>query len=408
MSSIKKNIGASFIGNLVYALSQWLLLIALAKIGGERVVGVYALALAVASPVFALGNMNIRAIQATDCVGSVSFSSYARFRLLTSSISISICIFVAAVVYGNKPDICFAIVCLAFYKYFESKSDLVHGYLQSKEKMNLISQSIMLRGITNALVIILMYYATYDLVKALAISVFNSWVIYYFIDAQNHRRLYKKKDRKSKTVWQLFVISWPLGVVVFANTLNLNIPRYFIIEYYDEAMLGVFASISYFIVAGSTLVNAIGQSAVPRLAKYGVFDIESFRKLSRHVFLLIILVGMLAVLFVEYLGQFILQHVYTTNIALHHLLFVQIMWAGVAVYASAAVGCSLTALRDFKSQSVLAVVSLFVMLVSSWWLINKYGLSGGAAAIGLTHLVKLIIAWFRVRYLVKRISTVAA
>ncbi|MFW5444431.1 MAG: oligosaccharide flippase family protein [Methylococcaceae bacterium] len=409
MASLKKNIGASFVGNVVYAVSQWLLLIALAKMGGERVLGVYALALAVVSPVFALGNMNLRAVQATDAKKSVSFSSYAQFRQLFSLVSILICISIAAAIYQDKLDICLAIVCMAFYKYFESKSDLVHGFLQQRERMNLIAHSTMVRGIGNVLIVASMYYLTGDLVQALAVSIFKSWVVYYFVDRRNYRRLYQEHDNNDqlKTKLQLFSVAWPLGIVVFANTLNLNIPRYFIAEYYGEAMVGIFASISYFIVAGSTLVNAIGQSAVPRLAKYACSDYAAFRQLSRKMFLLITLVGMIGVLITEHLGEFILQQVYTSSIAAYSSLFVQIMWAGLAVYASTAFGCSLTALRDFKSQSIFAIVNMLVMLASSWWLINDYGLAGAAGAIGLTYTIKLMINWLRVRYVLSQPLEVA-
>ncbi len=400
MASLKKNIGASFVGNVVYALSQWLLLIVLAKLGGEQVIGIYALALAVVSPTFSLGNMNLRAVQATDAEKSVSFTSYARFRHLTSLVSILACISVGATFYIEKIDICLAIVSLAFYKYFESQSDLVHGYLQKLERMDLIAQSIMFRGIANVIVIGTVFYLTHDLFQALAVSIIKSWAIYRFVDVRNKHKLGHEQYQQTKSCLELFAIAWPLGIVVFANTLNLNIPRYFIAEYFDEGMVGIFASISYFIVAGSTLVNAIGLSASPRLAKYGTNNPKQFRILSRQIFLLITLVGMIGVLIAEYLGQFILELVYTANIAKYHPLFVQIMWSGVAIYASSAAGTCVTALRDFKSQGVLAVLTVLVMLVSSYWLIREYGLPGAVGAIAVTHVVKLV--WFWVRYLLKR------
>ncbi|MBE1427380.1 hypothetical protein H4684_004074 [Desulfomicrobium macestii] len=84
MNRLKKNVSASFAGNVVYAISQWLLIILLAKLGGEQILGLYALALAVVSPVFALTNMNLRAVQATDAEKPVNFDSYGRFRYLSS------------------------------------------------------------------------------------------------------------------------------------------------------------------------------------------------------------------------------------------------------------------------------------------------------------------------------------
>lgn len=401
MKSLKKNIGVSFIGNIVYALSQWLLLVILAKLSGEEILGVYALALAVVSPVFALANMNLRALQATDAEKTVHFDCYGRFRRLSSLIAILICSAIAVIIYRDKLDISLSIICLSFYKYFESQSDLVHGFLQKRERMDLIANSIMARGFSNVLVMATTYYFTHELTYALAVTIIKSWAIYYFIDRRNYRRLYQDQPCDYKTVSELFRVAWPLGIVIFANTLNLNIPRYFIALYYGESLVGIFAAISYFIVAGSTLVNAIGQSAVPRLAKQGLKNLPAFQTLSRQVFLLITLVGMVGVLIAQYLGDWILRLAYTNTISEYHVLFVQIMWAGVAVYSSTAIGCSLTALRDFKSQSLFAIINVLVMLFSAYWLTNKYGLTGAAAAIFITYFIKLIMAWLRIKHILK-------
>lgn len=401
MNSFKKNVSATFAGNVVFAISQWILLILLAKLGGEQILGVYALALAVVSPVFALTNMNLRAVQATDAEETVNFESYYKFRYISSICAILVCFLIAVVVYGNKLDICLAIVCLSFYKYFESKSDLVHGFFQGQERMDLIAQSIMIRGVGNILIIATVYYITQNLVLSLAISILKSWVVYYFVDKKNYLCLYQKRDYVDKKMSDIFLISWPLGLVVFANTLNLNIPRYVIAHYYDETMVGIFASISYFIVAGATLVNAIGQSAVPRLAKLGITNMLAFKNLSRQIFLLIFLVGITGVLIAHYFGDWILRLVYTDAISNYNSLFIQIMMSGVAVYSSVAIGCSLTALRDFRLQGFFSIINIIIMTFTSLFLISSYGLAGAAAAIGITHLVKMFIAWLRMRFIYK-------
>lgn len=401
-SKLKKNVVASFIGNVVYALSQWLLLIVLAKLGGERILGVYTLALAVVSPVFALANMNLRTIQATDAEKIVHFVCYSRFRRLSSLIAILICALIAAIIYYGKPSIMLAIICLAFYKYFEFQSDLIHGFLQRNERMDLIAFSVIIRGVSNVLVISLIYFLTENLILGLVFAIIKSWTVYYFFDKKNFVLL-NKGEGEYRSLSELFQVAWPLGIVVFVNTLNLNIPRYIIAAHYGELLVGVFASISYFIVAGSTLVNAIGQSAMPHLAKQSVKDLSTFRVLSRKIFLLILFVGFVGVLIAHFFGEKILYLVYTESISNYHSLFVQIMCAGVAIYASTAVGCSLTALRDFRFQSFASIVNVLVMTFFSLWLIRSYGLSGAAVSIGITYLVKLIVALFRINIVLKRI-----
>ena len=84
MISLKRNIGITFFGTLVFSLSQWGIISAIAKIGGAEKVGIYALALAVVSPVFSLANLNLRSVQSTDIHRQYTFIQYRNLRLLTS------------------------------------------------------------------------------------------------------------------------------------------------------------------------------------------------------------------------------------------------------------------------------------------------------------------------------------
>ena len=68
--------------------------------------------------------------------------------------------------------------------------------------------------------------------------------------------------------WNLLCLSLPLSIVMVLVSFNLNIPSYFMEKYRGEADLGIFAALSYLIVAGNTVINACGQATAPRLAKY--------------------------------------------------------------------------------------------------------------------------------------------
>ena len=62
-------------------------------------------------------------------------------------------------------------------------------------------------------------------------------------------------------------------------SLNTNIPRYFIQHYLGERELGIFAAMFYLMVAGNTIIAALGQSASPRLAMYNESrDLKAFRR----------------------------------------------------------------------------------------------------------------------------------
>src|SRR5690606_20475603 len=82
--SLRRNFAWTFAGNSVYMASQWGMLVVLAKLGSPSVVGQFAYALAIVSPAILFGNLQLRAILATDIETEYEFGDYVALRLLTS------------------------------------------------------------------------------------------------------------------------------------------------------------------------------------------------------------------------------------------------------------------------------------------------------------------------------------
>src|ERR1700674_4553211 len=85
-------------GNVIYALCQFGMLSALAKLGNASIVGQYALALAIAAPVFMLTNLQLRAVQATDSRHEYGFADYFTLRTVSTLLGFLVIVGIAAVV----------------------------------------------------------------------------------------------------------------------------------------------------------------------------------------------------------------------------------------------------------------------------------------------------------------------
>src|SRR4029077_11554726 len=94
---------------------------------------------------------------------------------------------------------------------------------------------------------------------------------------------------------RLMILSMPLGMGMLLLSLNANVPRYFVQHYLGEAALGYFAAMAYLFVAGNTAMAAMGQSAVPRLARHFDLDRPAFARLLKNMVLLGSVVGMAGV-----------------------------------------------------------------------------------------------------------------
>src|ERR1700753_1964641 len=85
--SLRWNFSWTFVGNVIYSGCQWCMLVVLAKLGNPTMVGQYGLALAIATPVYALSTLQLRAVLTTGVHERIHFGEYLGFRLLTTVIS---------------------------------------------------------------------------------------------------------------------------------------------------------------------------------------------------------------------------------------------------------------------------------------------------------------------------------
>ena len=74
--SLRSNFAWVLTGNVVYAICQWGVIVALAKLGSSFMIGQFSLGLAISTPVLMFTNLHLRAVQATDARRLSSFGEY--------------------------------------------------------------------------------------------------------------------------------------------------------------------------------------------------------------------------------------------------------------------------------------------------------------------------------------------
>src|SRR5438067_13811448 len=75
--SLRVNFSWTMAGNLVYAASQWGILVVLARMGKPEAVGQFSLGLAITAPIMLFAGLQLRAVQATDARHLFQFADYA-------------------------------------------------------------------------------------------------------------------------------------------------------------------------------------------------------------------------------------------------------------------------------------------------------------------------------------------
>ncbi|SER70841.1 lipopolysaccharide biosynthesis protein [Psychrobacillus sp. OK032] len=398
--SLKKNFSWTLIGNIIYAVCQWGLLVALAKIGSPEMMGKFALALAISAPIMMLTNLQLRAVQSTDTEELYHFSDYLGLRLITCLLAL-VLITIVVVVVGYPLEIILIVLIITISKIIESISDVIFGLLQKNELMDRISISMILKGILSLITLVIVISITKNLIYGTLALVFSWLLVLLFYDIRNAREFTAFKPKfRFLSIFNLVKLSLPLGIVFLILSLNTNIPRYFLEYYFGVEELGFFIAMAYLIVAGNTIIIALGQSATPRLAKdYASGNRKKFSILLLRLIFIAFFIGVIGMVGSLLFGKPLLTLIYKEDYANNSDVFFIIMLAGMINYIGSVLGYGMTATRSFKIQPYISFVSLISGLISSILLIPIYGLMGAAYTLVLSASVQLVLKSLALIYL---------
>ena len=406
--SLRRNFVWTMAGNVIYAACQWGMLVAIAKLGTAVMVGQFVLGLAVSAPVFMFTNLQLRAVEATDAKRKYRFGHYLGLRLLGSGIALAVIAGMIAFS-GYRRETALVVLAVALAKAAESVSDVLYGLWQNRERLDKISIAMSCRGMGALAALAAILYFTRDItlgVLAMA-TVWLGWLLTY--ERGVARRILAASDpreflRAEWDVARLRPLAWlalPLGVVALVGSLNANIPRYFVEHYLGEAKLGYFAALGYVVVAGNTLINALGQSASPRLARYYHSDRPAFTRLLLKMTALAVAFGALGVLLAVLFSRPLLTLLYRPEYAAYADTFVWLAVAGVVNYVVSMLGYGITAAHFFRVQVPLQTAVCVAIAVACWWFVPRETLTGAAQAVLIGGVVSCAGSVLILRYITR-------
>lgn len=359
-------------------------------------VGRFALGLAVTAPVMIQASLNLRAVLATDVQDEYEFPDYLALRLLTTALAIVVTAAISEIA-NYRREAQFTIIGIAVAKGVEAISDIFYGYLQKTERMDKIAISMASKGILSLAAILLGVRLTGS-IEGAVLGLILAWTTVLLVydipqfakcairaSGFNRTRarlmLLLLRPVNWKALQQLAFRSLPLGFTLMLLSLNVNVPRYFVERYLGERELGFFSAMAYFIVAGTSVTTALGQSASPRLARlYLLAERSEFRSLLWKLVLIGMALGGLGVLIAEFAGAPLLRFVYGAEYGQYADVFVWIMVAAGASYVGSFLGYGVTATRAFSLFFTRYLFMVIVTTIASALLIPKWGLRGAAWA----------------------------
>ena len=166
--------------------------------------------------------------------------------------------------------------------------------------------------------------------------------------------------------------------------LLVNIPRYFVDHFAGERALGIFGALDYLGLVGTMVITAMGESAMPRLARcYAAGQTAAFARLLAKLVAVGAALGAVGVAIAILAGRPILSILYGPVYAEHSNVLVWTMIAAAIGYVAAAAGYGVTAAQYFRIQIPSSLLVAAVTAVACWWLVPRAGLTGAAIALCL-------------------------
>lgn len=395
---LRVNFAWTFTGNIVYAACQWAILSALAKLGTPEMVGQFALGLAITAPVIQFSNLALRALQATDALRKYRFGEYLALRLTTTMLALLAIAAVLSLADYEGQTAC-VILAVGLAKAFESISDVFYGLFQQNERFDRLATSLISRGCLAVLLLVLGLYSTRSALVAVA-GFAAAWALVLVLyDLPSGARVLGVPHRFDafKPIWEWQRLFWlacralPLGLTMMLLSLHTNIPRYFIQHYHGERALGFFAAIAYLMVAGLTVVNALAQSASPRLAAYYARgDNARFTRLLLKLLGIGVLFGLAGIFLAVTMGPQILTLLYRSE---YSAFANALVWLAVGAgfsYIGSFLGYGATAAQYYRIQPFILIAAIFSSATSCFLLVPTYGVLGAAWSISLSSVVQTV------------------
>lgn len=404
-NSLKKNFSWNFIGNLIYAATQWALIIVITRLGSVEMVGLFSLGLALCGPIILFTNLQLRTIQATSYDGNYNIRDYFGIRVITDLI---FCFIIVILLFISNYDSYtnLIIILVALTKIIESLSDLLYGFFQQKERMELISKSTILRGVLSLVIAVLVLFFTNSLIITLLGISFSWLIVFLFYDVKNLYEFSSSlKPEFTRKNLNIIKLALPLGIVVMIVSLNTNLPKILIENMLDAKALGYFASISYLVFIGSKFIDSIGNALLPRLAiLYNQKNVPKFKKYLLNLVSISFVIGIILIILSMLIGDYLLYIIYGPEFFDYRELLILIMIYGMFNYVSYSLMVALNAMRKFKIQPYLGVLWLLVSIISLIYFIPKYGLIGAALALILYAISRVISIGTIVLISLRRVS----
>lgn len=379
-----KKISWTFTSNFVTAFVKWLMLIMIAKWLTPADVGVYALALAITSPLALLANMKLRALYVN--AEAPHYHAYSVARNIVAIFSFVALLLLAFFAYH---DAWLIIAMVGLSKLFELVSDFMYALAHRAQHMARLSKQIVIKQILLTVLFIGSIVWSRDLLTAITVQVVAQFC-YLAIETKLFVKRYPfERTISPSLVWSILTLGLPLGITQLVVSFNTFLPRYALEFFSSSEMLGYFSAIAYITVIANILMGAISQNYLHVFKRLHVAG--DYTKIQRVLYrnLLVIALMLCVVLTLASLiaGKWLLTFIYSVDYAKYAWL---LPWMCICIFFNALnwnIDTLFVSIGIIKNQMYFALLTSVITIPVTAWFVYEEGILGAALAMSINSAI---------------------
>ena len=393
-SQLKKDYFWNTMGSGMNAAFSVFLMMAVTRIAGAYVGGVFSFAYAVAQQLQPVGAYEMRGYQATDIRHFFKFGTYFASRIVTCGIMM-ICAAAYGFYHEGITEEAIVLILICALKALDAFEDVFHGMFQQYNKLYLAGRALFFRLLITVVTFIAVLFVTGSLLFTSAVTFLVSAGFLFWLNIPEARKL---EELRPSFQWNkikgLLATCFPLFLGSFILLYLYNIPKYSMENYLSKEFQSYYA----ILFMPASVINLFSGFAFKPLQTTLAVNWEEGKK---SVFVRILLkgVGIVAVLTVAAvavgypLGTPVLSWLYGVDLSAYRMELVLLLVGGGFSAASVILYYGLMVMRHQRLILAGYTAALLLALPVADPLIKGLGIQGASwLYLGLMLLVTLLFA----------------
>jgi O-antigen/teichoic acid export membrane protein len=407
--SLRRNAMYSAFANGVFGLTQWGMIIVVARLGSASDVGVITVITALVTPIFMFAQMAMRDGHSVDDLDDFTRADYVALRILSSLVALAVAgLLILTYLSPSGVVVQASASAFALVKLMGAQTNMNHGIFQRAERLDYVAVSIISRGVFGLMAFAACYWVTRNLALAFVAEALAWWICLWLIDRRFLERLDARTSLRTalqvpaRRMFKLAQWMLPLGFAIFLMTASSSVPRLVLERYVSLPLVGIFGAIAYINIALNTVSSAIGTASAARMRRqYRQGAKSRFIRLSVTLTLLSFGLGVLLWLAALVAGVPILRVLYGSEYARGDIFQLAILAAALRITA-APLQFAMTAGQAFWQRMANSSLTFVAAVIAAIALIPSQGVIGAAWAMVIPSALSLVLTAVAFLQVIKR------